>query len=116
MINGGEGVSASQQNQQLEFNNVYVLSLPGFVWTKSNDTSGPRKYGHSCEVIGNRHMLSIGGHDPFVPYFSQSNTTDNFTQGLGIFDMVNLGWIDTYDAKAAPYEMPEAIKEWYSRP
>ena len=116
LINGNHVPTPSEAEAQKQYNQVYVLSLPGFVWFKANDTSGPAKYGHTCENFGNGQMISIGGIDPSDNFFQTANITDPFPQGLGIFDMVNFSWVSSYDANAGPYEAPNVVKEWYSRP
>ena len=115
-INGHDIPEQSLQSQQIGFNHTYVLSLPGFNWFKVNDTSAKPRTGHTCELAGNRQMISIGGLDP------TSNPTVNFSdadtnpQGLGVFDMVQLKWTNEYDANAAPYTSADPIKAWYSNP
>lgn len=57
-------------------------------------------------------MLSIGGIDSQAdkPWGSK----DPFAQGLGVFDMTELKWKEDFDHKAAAYDSPEPIREWYS--
>ena len=110
--------NSSAQAQQSQFNQVYILSLPGFVWFKSNDSSAEARTAHTCELIGNRQMISIGGLNPSKSQrvnFAVSGVDSN-PQGLGIFDMVDLKWTNTYDANAAAYEVPNVVREWYSNP
>ena len=105
---------------QAIFNHVYILSIPSFVWFRANDTSAEARIGHTCEVIGNRQMVSIGGIRPNVPPGPTGpgglNYTDPWPQGLGIFDMVALRWTNTYDANASPYKPPNVIQDWYDQP
>ena len=115
-MNGDHNPTASEAATQKGFNQVYVLSLPSFVWFRVNDTSGPAKYGHTCENFGNGQMISVGGLDPTDTFSKTANVSDPFPQGLGIFNMVNLSWAEFYDANAGPYEAPDVVKEWYSRP
>lgn len=65
---------------------------------------------HTCEFVGNRQMLSIGGAHP-----QKSDTIDPFDYGLGIFDMVDWEWKPGYDAKASPYEPADTIREFYEK-
>ena len=108
--------TAEESQRQAKFNLVYVLSLPGFVWFKANDTSAPPRNWHTCERVGNRQMLSIGGLDSSVDLFDATNQVDTWNQGLGVFDMVELEWTDRYNAEAAPYTLPVPIQDWYSNP
>ena len=116
LVNGNRGNSPDEESSQLNYNVVYILSLPAFVWFKVNDTSGPAKYGHTCEHVGHGQMVSFGGHNPHDNLFASQNITDPFPQGLGIFNMNNLSWTNTYDATAPEYTAPPAVQEWYSRP
>ena len=119
--NGNEP-NSSQEAAQAIFNVVYVLSIPGFVWFKSSDTSAPSRSGHSCERIGNRQMLSIGGLDPTIGWHDPNsatnpwNKTDPWNQTLGVFDMTSLVWTGSYDPQAPPYELPQVVRDWYIQP
>ncbi|KAL2198846.1 hypothetical protein P885DRAFT_67986 [Corynascus similis CBS 632.67] len=90
------------------YDDAYILSLPGFVWTKvPQTTAGGRRY-HACVAVGNRQVLTIGGtrtgwEDP-----------DPAPQGLLLFDMTDLEWKNSFDANAATYERARDIKNWYN--
>ena len=72
---------------------------------------------HTCERVGNRQMLSIGGYDPTAPTVTEGfQTSDPNTNTLGIFDMVDLTWKSSYDADAEPYTIPTAVGDWYNQP
>lgn len=88
---------------------MYVLSLPGFVWFKVNGTSAARS-SHQCIVANNRQLLVVGGFGANSTYTVQ----DDWAQGLGVFDLTALAWKDRYDADAQPYEPAPAIADWYS--
>ena len=94
------------------YGDVHVLSLPGFVWRRIDATSGGLRSGQACVAVGNRQMLTIGGVDPQADKPWQSK--DPFPQGLGIFDMTALKWKEIFDHKAAAYDSPEPIREWYA--
>ena len=108
--------STDELKAQGIFNAVYVLSLPGFVWFKSNDTSAEPRTGHTCELIGSRQMVSTGGINPAQGLDSGLGSTDPWPQGLGIFDMVELEWTNSYNATSAPYVVPPALQNWYNEP
>ena len=98
------------------FNEVHVLTIPGFAWFKANDTSAQSRTGHTCEVAGRRQLLSIGGLDPSAENVRVAgNQTDPFPRGLGVFDLVDWRWKSDYDADAPPYVRPEPIRRWYSQ-
>jgi hypothetical protein len=54
-------------------------------------------------------MIVVGGIPPSIlaTYF----TKDPWPQGLGIFDLTEMKWKDSYDADAAPYVTPQQIKD-----
>ena len=43
------------------YSEVWVLSLPSFVWTKAGDFHRGDRGLHDCTVVGNRQLLSWGG-------------------------------------------------------
>ncbi|OTB19672.1 hypothetical protein K445DRAFT_313450 [Daldinia sp. EC12] len=98
------------------FSDVYVLSLPGFVFFKSNSSGTPRA-DHGCAVIGNgkRQMLSYGGIDADPGLGSHNMTPDPWKQSLGIYDMSEMIWKDSYDVNAADYESPAVVRDWYAQ-
>lgn len=109
-----DGASASQKiNAGLD--EVYILSLPSFVWFKANYTpSDPRMY-HTCNIVGNRQMLSIGGLDPSATsYGAATNDTDPFWEGVKVFDLTTLQWTNYYNATAAPYLAPGPVAAHYA--
>ncbi|KAI1770838.1 hypothetical protein F4818DRAFT_223084 [Hypoxylon cercidicola] len=95
---------------------VYVLSLPGFVFFRANSAGTPRA-DHACVVVGKgkRQMLSYGGVDGGSGLRSSTTTPDPWRQGLGIFDMTEMRWTDSYDPNAINYEPPADVNSWYVR-
>ena len=103
---------------------VYVLSLPAFNWQKQNITPEYGRWLHSCNVIGNRQMVSIGG---LVTDISLQVTSDEpeslgynslpdpWPQGLGIFDLTAMEWKEEYNPAAALYVTPDAVKAYYQQ-
>lgn len=92
---------------------VYVLSLPAFVWFKANFTSvDPRIY-HTCHAVGNQ-MLSIGGLNPSLADLPVAmNDTDPFWEGIKVFDMTALEWTNYYNASSAFYTPSRIILDYY---
>jgi len=43
------------------YDDVYVLSIPSFTWTMVYGEGNGPKYGHTCHLVGNRQMLTVGG-------------------------------------------------------
>src|SRR5271156_5164940 len=85
------------------FLSLYTLSLPGFRWFKSNQTTPVRRSNHYCQIIGstasngNSQMLSIGGRQP-SSLASLGVPPDPWTNGLAVFDMNTFSWAEFYDA------------------
>ncbi|KAK4983980.1 hypothetical protein LTR50_006890 [Elasticomyces elasticus] len=42
------------------YDDIYVLSLPSFIWTSVYSGTGSR-FGHTCHLVGQRQMLTVGG-------------------------------------------------------
>ena len=113
-IDGLDGnITLTQYQEFLTLDEVYVLSLPAFRWFKADYPAQHPRFRHSCNVVGNRQMLSIGGQDP-TNIYNNTFTADPFLQGLGIFDLTTMQWSDQYNADAEPYETPAVVKAWYA--
>ncbi|KAI0012974.1 hypothetical protein F4779DRAFT_625630 [Xylariaceae sp. FL0662B] len=93
---------------------VYVLSLPGFVFFRSTSPGTPRR-DHACAVVGKKQMLSVGGNDGRRTTNSSAVSLDPWKQGLGIFDMSEMKWTNSYDPGAEDYASPAVVDEWYRR-
>ncbi|KAI1459324.1 hypothetical protein F4805DRAFT_77319 [Annulohypoxylon moriforme] len=95
---------------------VHILSLPGFVFFDANSPGAPRA-DHGCAVVGGgkRQMLSYGGVDGGPGLRDPTMTLDPWKQGLGIYDMTELKWTDSYNPNAAEYESPSVVADWYAR-
>ncbi|KAF4815689.1 Kelch repeat-containing protein [Colletotrichum siamense] len=90
------------------FDDVFVLSLPGFVWTQvPYESKNTRRY-HTCTVVGRRQMLSVGGTDGKTAW----SGADPWPNGLGLFDMTDWEWKTDYDAEAKDYETANTIRDW----
>lgn len=95
---------------------VYILSLPGFVFFKVTPSSSSTKRAeHACVLAGNRQMLSVGGIDVDLSFPEIFFDPDPWKNGLGVLDLTALTWGARYDAKAWPYESPEIVKQWYAK-
>ncbi|KAF4926614.1 Kelch repeat-containing protein [Colletotrichum viniferum] len=90
------------------FDDVFVLSLPGFVWTQVSYESKKRRRFHTCTVVGRRQMLSVGGTDGKTAW----SGADPWPNGLGMFDMTDWEWKTDYDAEAKDYETANTIRDW----
>ena len=98
---------------------VYVLSLPAFQWTTRPQTSstGFARWHHTCNVIGKRQMVSVGGMTANASqdtYQKTQRSKDPWEQGLGVFDLTELVWKEGYDANDEPYRSPDIVRAYHS--
>ena len=115
--NPNDQPTTADQATQAALTGVFVLSLPAFVWFKANDSTAKPRTGHTCERIGPRSMVSVGGMDPRLDYTDAAQEEDSWFQSIGVLDMVDLNWTGIYDpADERPYSVPTAIANWYSEP
>ncbi|OHE98750.1 kelch repeat protein [Colletotrichum orchidophilum] len=111
-MHGGSNIANKET-----FDEVYILSLPGFVWQKANYTSRAPRDTHSCVVAGQRQMITFGGVNRMAANGNSTiffNEEDPFRQGVGVFDLTALAWKDQYEPTAATYDSPDAVKAWYN--
>ncbi|KAL8715271.1 MAG: hypothetical protein Q9220_001229 [cf. Caloplaca sp. 1 TL-2023] len=110
-VYGGWGQTNAREND----GNVYVLSIPSFVWIRvTNDTD--QRSRHQCHLMGNNHMLVVGGNQPADVRQAPSgilgcDITPKFDQGLGIFSLNDHTWTTNYDPRnsSAPYSVHPTI-------
>lgn len=89
-----------------------VLTLPAFEWILVDASHASARFGHTCHVVGNRQLLSIGGLD--ASHQDPWSTQDlRAPQGLSVFDMSELRWASGYTAKAPYYQRASAIQKFY---
>ncbi|KAI5918600.1 hypothetical protein F4810DRAFT_566507 [Camillea tinctor] len=100
---------------QATSSDVHVLSLPGFVFFKSPSSGAPRS-DHKCVVVGKgkRQFLSVGGVDGEFRNHTSPTTADPWKQGLGIYDMSEMRWTNSFDPDAEDYVSPVVVNEWYA--
>lgn len=98
------------------YEDIHVLSIPGFVWHRIQAPSGggPR-HGHRCAVIGGNKMLSVGGSNEFDGWPGIWTRADPFPNGLGILDLTELKWTNNYNATVGTYDSPDVVKNWYAQ-
>jgi Kelch motif len=105
----------AQRQRNTALDEVFVLSLPGFVWTKADYRASFPRVNHACNIAGKRQMIVTGGLNPSAANGSELiYSRDPWTQGIGVFDMTLMEWKDRYDANAESYRTPEALKSWYA--
>ncbi|KAL9628740.1 MAG: hypothetical protein Q9204_005696 [Flavoplaca sp. TL-2023a] len=110
---GGWGATDTQRND----GNVFVLSIPSFTWVRVTLDSDQRSR-HQCHLMGNHHMLVVGGSKPqdtsFQPLgLAGCDVESKFSQGLGIFSLNTHTWTTDYDPGpgADPYQIHASISK-----
>ncbi|KAA8651738.1 hypothetical protein EYZ11_000059 [Aspergillus tanneri] len=97
---GGKGANEA-------YDDIYVLSIPSFTWTKIYQGTSPR-YGHTCHLVANRQMLTVGG----TTSSDLASYCDWEEKGVAIFDMSTSGsskWGSVYNAYAPAYQVPDTV-------
>jgi hypothetical protein len=110
------GYDGTTRAQSPKYDELWVLSLPGFHYRKANYPAANSRHGHTCSVIGHRYMVSIGGGEMVRSNFSAevSRADPVFEGGIGIFDLTEMAWVREFDPNAAPYVRPKGFDEWYT--
>lgn len=89
-----------------------VLTLPAFEWILVDQSHASARFGHTCHLVCNRQLVSIGGLDA-----GQKNpwsTPDlRAPQGVSVFDVSELRWVAGYTANAPHYERASVIQNFY---
>lgn len=88
-----------------------ALTLPAFEWIQVDASHNSARFGHTCHVVGNSQLLSIGGAD--AAQSDAWSTVDPVFQGLRVFDLNKWNWTQGYNANAAPYKRAGAIGRIY---
>ncbi|KAK5058536.1 hypothetical protein LTR84_010799 [Exophiala bonariae] len=114
-VYGGSTNVTYDQNHPGEagYLSVYALSIPAFKWFRSESRTPVRRACHTCSIIGKRQMVSVGGRLPSTS-MTLGQERDPWITGLGIFDMSEFTWAESYRADAAPYEQPKIVKDHYA--
>lgn len=110
-------------SRAVQYDTINILTLPAFHWiTVPYNPQNPR-HGHSCNAVGGSQIISIGGVDSTAIITPEQNiikrTFDNspdpFAQGLAIFDVTQLSFVNQYIAQAPPYRQSEKVKQFYAQ-
>lgn len=94
------GWDPTTKPQATLYDDMYILSLPSFTWTKIYSGESPR-FGHTCHLVGNRQLLTVGGS--LSSYVTRE--CDWETKGVAILDLTTKIWGSVYNADAAPYQV-----------
>ncbi|KAL1900330.1 hypothetical protein Cpir12675_001014 [Ceratocystis pirilliformis] len=105
------GYTALSKTDQFS-DDVWVLSLPSFTWTKiysGNSLHG--RIGHQCFQPYPGQMMIIGGK-PATTSSTSSTDLNRCLEGniIQLFNMSSLEWVDAYDpAKQTNYTIPDEV-------
>lgn len=65
------------------------------------------RFGHSCHVVGNRQILTVGG----VGEVSALDSCDWEYMGVAILDLTDIAWGSVFDSEKPPYQVSPRISE-----
>lgn len=107
----------SNDDSKADYGDVFALSLPGFHWTKVGDNADGKRCDHACVAVKST-LLSFGGIQSMTDLSVDGENIvftnpDPFTRGIGIFDLNELEWRDSYNADAENYTTHSRIRSWY---
>ncbi|KAF2145392.1 uncharacterized protein K452DRAFT_283752 [Aplosporella prunicola CBS 121167] len=100
------------------YDDIYVLSLPSFTWTKLFGPGESARYGHTCHLVGKRQMLTVGGsldakayaiETTAAPLNLSSLQCDWEEKGVAIYDMSTLEWGSVFNAYKVAYQVPQKL-------
>jgi hypothetical protein len=99
------------------YDDVWILSLPSFTWTKAYSGENPR-FGHTCHRAGKQQMMSVGGALNASMYGVETsgqippnlNTAKcDPSEGVAIFDLSTLKWGSFFNPYAPAYRVPQKV-------
>lgn len=95
-----------------QYDEIWVLSLPAFTWQLLDSSHSSGRIGHTCHLVGNRQLLSLGGVDvsQVDPWASPDYLNWN---GIGVYDLTAADWLAGFNATAEAYERPKAVQDYY---
>lgn len=104
-IHGGTPSFVLPVPYESDLANVFVLTMPQFIWKRIPSSIASMRASPSCDVI-NGQLLIVGGDDPTITGLNQ----DPWQNGIGIFDMNSLAWASGYTHDHAPYTRNMALE------
>lgn len=96
------------------FNSIYVLTIPGFYWTKVSDDPDHDRAEHVCVNMNDGQLITLGGLRYHAEQSEDWDSRDPFTRGIGIFNLNAFAWESYYNSDADEYRLHEDMKSWYS--
>ncbi|KAK4196303.1 hypothetical protein QBC40DRAFT_300413 [Triangularia verruculosa] len=87
---------------------VWVLSLPSFTWTKLTAGTGKGRAAHRCVMPYPDQMMVIGGQPPM----NGKGTIPCLEEPIRVYNLSSGTWMNRYDpAVWANYTVPEAVRD-----
>ncbi|KAJ6016030.1 hypothetical protein N7540_010621 [Penicillium herquei] len=86
------------------YDQLYILSIPSFVWVKVYEGNSPR-YGHTCHLVAQSQMLTVGG----VEYEDITENCDWEDRGVAVMNLRDSTWGSVYNAEAGEYLVPSKV-------
>lgn len=86
------------------YDDIYVLSLPSFIWTQVYGPGQSPRWGHECHAVG-RQLITVGG----ASTWGTGSPCDWESKGVGILDVNTMIWGSVYTANSSNYEVPDNI-------
>jgi hypothetical protein len=84
------------------YDDIYILSMPSFTWQLMY-TGQSARFGHTCHLVGNRQMLTVGGS----LNLNVTSGCDWETKGVAIIDLSTKTWGSVFNAKAPAYTVTQ---------
>ena len=99
---------------QVSRNEVFILTLPAFHWIlvyplakDSSDINIRQTFGHTCQKIHEKHMISYRGLQSTCDYDKKSKKF----QGMTIYDLSSLTWTTVVELENPKYLVPQVLYE-----
>lgn len=109
----------------VQYDTINILTLPAFHWISVPYNPQNPRHTHTCNAVGGSQIITIGGVDSnsHIQYgtveelveSTYNSSADPFSQGLAIFDMTTLQFVDQYTSGAKDYEQSDPVKQFYSQ-
>ena len=102
-----------QFNQSSE--DIYVLSIPSFLWVKISDTGnterkeGAGRSGHTCEIYMGRQMIVLGGDVDIKGSVQNDRGCQVSYPTIRVLDLSNFTWQRQFSPIYDPYMVPDPV-------
>ena len=118
------GVTGPLGTVAVQYDTINILTLPAFHWLSVPYNPQDPRIKHTCNAVGGSQIVVVGGSDANPKDVggdleliteSEFESRDPFQQGLAIFDMHELQFINGFTPGGSPeYELSDAVKQVYA--